>query len=349
MLELSSYQTELARALTPDVAVFTNLAADHLDRHGGMGGYFAAKRRLFAEGGPDRAVIGVDEPEGRFLANQLAEGLLDDRVIVVSAAGPRRRGRVGALRCAKGGFSWSAAAAGRLRPSTCAVFRVWPGLHNHQNACAAYGAARALGLGPREIEVGLASFRGLPHRSQPVAEIGGVRFVNDSKATNADAAAKALAAFGRIRWICGGLMKGGRARRARCRCSGGSRPPMSSGARRRPFALELGPGVPCEICTNHGRRSLRARRPTRNPARWFCWRRPAASFDQYGQFRTPGRGLHRLRGGACPALTRRGPALLPVRRRALPVGGARAVRRPGDARPRRAPRGEPAVLRLRRE
>lgn len=66
VLELSSYQTELARALTPDVAVFTNLSPDHLDRHGGLGGYFAAKRRLFAEGGPDRAVIGVDEPEGLF-------------------------------------------------------------------------------------------------------------------------------------------------------------------------------------------------------------------------------------------------------------------------------------------
>ncbi len=74
VLELSSYQTDLARALTPDVAVFTNLSPDHLDRHAGIGGYFAAKRRLFAEGGPDRAVIGVDEPEGRYLANQLAEG-----------------------------------------------------------------------------------------------------------------------------------------------------------------------------------------------------------------------------------------------------------------------------------
>ncbi len=85
VLELSSYQTELARALTPDVAVFTNLSPDHLDRHGGFGGYFAAKRRLFAEGGPDRAVIGVDEVEGRFLANQMAEGPGDDRVIRVSS------------------------------------------------------------------------------------------------------------------------------------------------------------------------------------------------------------------------------------------------------------------------
>ena len=74
VLELSSYQTDLARALTPDIAVFTNLSPDHLDRHGGIGGYFAAKRRLFAEGGPDRAVIGVDEVEGRYLADQMAKG-----------------------------------------------------------------------------------------------------------------------------------------------------------------------------------------------------------------------------------------------------------------------------------
>ncbi len=88
VLELSSYQTELARALTPDVAVFTNLSPDHLDRHGGMGGYFAAKRRLFSEGGPDRAVIGVAEGEGAFLAGQLSEGPGDDRVIRVRAGPP---------------------------------------------------------------------------------------------------------------------------------------------------------------------------------------------------------------------------------------------------------------------
>ncbi|MEM6408458.1 MAG: Mur ligase family protein, partial [Pseudomonadota bacterium] len=85
VLELSSYQTELARNLTPDIAVFTNLTPDHLDRHGGLGGYFAAKRRLFSEGGPDRAVVGVDEPEGRYLANQLSGNAADDRVVRISS------------------------------------------------------------------------------------------------------------------------------------------------------------------------------------------------------------------------------------------------------------------------
>ncbi|PRY94827.1 UDP-N-acetylmuramoylalanine--D-glutamate ligase [Hasllibacter halocynthiae] len=202
VLELSSYQTDLARALTPDVAVFTNLSPDHLDRHGGMGGYFAAKARLFTEGGPDRAVIGVDQVEGRFLAMRLAEAPADDRVIRVSTAPPE-------------GPGWTVSAVEGVleerrkgRKVSMIDLRGIPGLpgaHNHQNAAHAFAACRALGLGPREIGAGLASFPGLPHRSQLVAEIGGVRFVNDSKATNVDAARQALRAFPRIRWIVGGI------------------------------------------------------------------------------------------------------------------------------------------------
>src|SRR5690606_27160471 len=134
VLELSSYQTDLARALTPDVAVFTNLSPDHLDRHGGTGGYFAAKRRLFAEGGPDRAVIGVDEPEGVFLANQTGQGPLDDRVIRISSGQKLD------------GFGWSVfARKGHLaewrkgRQMASVDLRGvagLPGAHNHQNACA---------------------------------------------------------------------------------------------------------------------------------------------------------------------------------------------------------------------
>jgi UDP-N-acetylmuramoylalanine--D-glutamate ligase len=84
-----------------------------------------------------------------------------------------------------------------------------PGAHNHQNACAAYAACRTLGLGPKGIEAALRSFGGLPHRSQIIATHAGVTFVNDSKATNVDSAAKALQAFAKIRWICGGLQKEG--------------------------------------------------------------------------------------------------------------------------------------------
>ena len=207
VLELSSYQTELARALTPDIAVFTNLSPDHLDRHGGMGGYFAAKRRLFAEGGPDRAVIGVDDPEGQYLAGQLSESAADDRVIRVGVS--RKASGEGWQVFARKGFLSEWRKGRQVASIDLRKIKGLPGAHNHQNACAAYAAARAVGLGPRAIEAALTSFPGLPHRSQHIAEAGGVAFVNDSKATNVDSAAKALQAFQNIRWICGGLEKEG--------------------------------------------------------------------------------------------------------------------------------------------
>jgi UDP-N-acetylmuramoylalanine--D-glutamate ligase len=208
VLELSSYQIELARALQPDIAVFLNLSPDHLDRHGGMGGYFAAKRRLFTQGGPSRSIIGVDENEGRFLANAMREEAgTGDPVIEVSVS--RKLTGPGWHVTARKGFlaEWrhgKQVASIDLRPML-----TLPGAHNHQNACAAYAAARSLGLGPRQIEAGLASYPGLAHRSQLVATWRGVRIVNDSKATNADAAEKALLSFERIRWIAGGRPKEG--------------------------------------------------------------------------------------------------------------------------------------------
>ena len=207
VLELSSYQTDLARSLTPDVAVWTNLSPDHLDRHGGFGGYFAAKRRLFAEGGPDRAVIGVDEVEGRYLANQLSEGRGDDRVIRISS-GQKLAGD-GWTVFARKGFLSEYRKGRQVASIDLRGIKGLPGAHNHQNACAAYAACRTLGLGPKGIEAAMQSYGGLPHRSQLIAEHGGVAYVNDSKATNVDSAAKALQAFKNIRWICGGLQKDG--------------------------------------------------------------------------------------------------------------------------------------------
>jgi len=208
VLELSSYQIELARALQPDIAVFLNLSPDHLDRHGGIGGYFAAKRRLFTQGGPGRAIIGVDENEGRFLANIMREEAgSGDPVIAISVT--RRLAGRGWNVCGRRGFlaEWRGGrqvAAIDLRPMP-----TLPGAHNHQNACAAYAAARSLGMAPRAIETAFASYPGLPHRSQLIATWNGVRIVNDSKATNADAAEKALGAFERVRWIAGGRPKEG--------------------------------------------------------------------------------------------------------------------------------------------
>lgn len=283
VLELSSYQTELARALTPDVAVFTNLSPDHLDRHNGMGGYFAAKRRLFAEGGPDRAVVGVDEVEGRYLANQLAEGPEDDRVIRVSSGSKLE------------GFGWSVFARkgflaewrkGRQVASIdLRDIKGLPGAHNHQNACAAYAACRTLGLSPREIEAALQSFAGLPHRSQLVAERGGVRFVNDSKATNVDSAAKALQAFGKIRWIAGGMGKeGGIA--ALGPVLGSVVKAYLIGHSAREFALQIG-DLPHEICETMERAVARAAQEA-EPGEVVLLAPAAASFDQYPNFEKRG-------------------------------------------------------------
>ena len=283
VLELSSYQTDLARALTPDVAVFTNLSPDHLDRHHGMGGYFAAKRRLFAEGGPDRAIIGVDETEGRYLAGQLAEGPQDDRVIRISS-GQKLEG-FGWSVFARKGFLAEWRKGRQVASIDLRSVAGLPGAHNHQNACAAYAACRALGLAPKVIEQAFHSFKGLPHRSQLVGERAGVRFVNDSKATNVDSAAKALQAFAKIRWIAGGMGKEGGIATLQ--------PVLGSvvkayliGHSARDFALQLG-DTPHEICETMERAVARAAAEA-EAGDTVLLAPAAASFDQYPNFEKRG-------------------------------------------------------------
>ena len=282
VLELSSYQTDLARALTPDVAVFTNLSPDHLDRHGGMGGYFAAKRRLFAEGGPDRAVIGVDENEGRYLANQLAESRGDDRVIRVSVdhklTGP------GWQVFANKGFLSEYRKGKQVASIDLRAIAGLPGAHNHQNACAAYAVARTLGLAPRVIEQAFQSYPGLPHRSQIIAEQNGVKFVNDSKATNVDSAARALTAFASVRWICGGLEKEG-GLEALKPAMGHVVKAYVIGREAAAFARQL--DCDAEICTDMGTAVARAMAEAK-AGDTVLLAPAAASFDQYDNFERRG-------------------------------------------------------------
>jgi len=282
VLELSSYQTDLARNLTPDVAVFTNLSPDHLDRHAGMGGYFAAKRRLFAEGGPDRAVIGVDEAEGLFLAGQLSEGAVDDRVIRVSVEG--KLGGPGWNVFARKGFLSEYRNGKQAASIDLRDVAGLPGAHNHQNACSAYAACRALGIPPRVIEAAFHSFGGLPHRSQTIGEKDGVRFVNDSKATNVDSAAKALAAFKNIRWICGGLEKEGGLDGL---VSAGDtvRKAYVIGREAANFAMQL--NVEAEVCTTMAMAVSRAIAEA-EAGDVVLLAPAAASFDQYDSFEKRG-------------------------------------------------------------
>ena len=283
VLELSSYQTDLARNLTPDVGVFTNLSPDHLDRHAGMGGYFAAKRRLFAEGGPDRAVIGVDEPEGRYLANQLSGSASDDRVIRVSVAG--KLSGPGWHVTAKKGFLAETRKGKQVASIDLRDVAGLPGVHNHQNGCAAYAACRTLGLAPKVIEKAFHSFAGLPHRSQRVAEKDGVAFVNDSKATNVDAASKALQAFKNIRWICGGLEKEGGLSELN-EATSEVRNAYVIGREAAQFAMQL-EGLEAVVCTTM-REAVAQAHADAEPGDTVLLAPAAASFDQYDSFEKRG-------------------------------------------------------------
>ena len=283
VLELSSYQTELARSLTPDIAVFTNLSPDHLDRHGGMGGYFAAKRRLFSEGGPDWAVVGVDEAEGAFLAGQLSEGPGDTRVIRISSG--QKLDGPGWSVAARKGFLAERRKARQVGSIDLRDIPGLPGAHNHQNAAAAYAVCRALGLAPRIIEDAFQTFAGLPHRSQRVGEAAGVAFVNDSKATNVDSAAMALKSFKNIRWIVGGQVKDGGLGPA-IAAAGEVKKAYVIGRQAADIGLMLG-DIPHEICTEMDA-AVRQAAAEAEAGDTVLLAPAAASFDQFDNFEKRG-------------------------------------------------------------
>ncbi len=203
VLEMSSFQLELTKSLTFDVAVLLNVTPDHLDRHGGMEGYIAAKERIFVgQGARQAAVIGVDDAICRGIAAKLS--LAGHRVIPISAETPAPRG----VYVSEGRLIDDLDGAQRPVLALADATRL-PGRHNWQNAAAAFAAARALGVSASDAAHGIKSFPGLAHRQELIATIDGVRYINDSKATNADAAAKALACYDDIYWIAGGVAKVG--------------------------------------------------------------------------------------------------------------------------------------------
>jgi UDP-N-acetylmuramoylalanine--D-glutamate ligase len=199
VIECSSYQIDLAPSLDPSVGILINLSEDHLDRHGNMEHYAAVKERLVA-GVPRQAtaIIGVDDEWCREIAGRIE--MTGKQVVRVSVR--RRLGDglyVDRQRIMRGTVMIAELSAiGSLR-----------GLHNAQNAACATAAALALGIEPAAIQAGLRSFPGLAHRMEEVGRRGHVLFVNDSKATNADSAAQALACFNDIFWIAGGKPKSG--------------------------------------------------------------------------------------------------------------------------------------------
>ncbi|MFN3230004.1 MAG: UDP-N-acetylmuramoyl-L-alanine--D-glutamate ligase [Asticcacaulis sp.] len=208
VIETSSYQLDLTHSFAPDVAVLLNFSPDHLDRHGGMDGYVAAKRRIFAAQRPEQtAVIGADDSWCQAITTDQITLHGDGRgpaVVPVSARRVMGRG-IYALQ----GVIYDSTSERTREVANLAAAQSLRGRHNWQNAVAATAACRALGLSDDAIRDGLLSFPGLAHRMQEVGRIGKVRFVNDSKATNADAARQAMLAYDRFFWIAGGRAKAG--------------------------------------------------------------------------------------------------------------------------------------------
>ncbi len=187
VLELSSFQIDLSQTVAADIAILTNVTPDHLDRYAGIEAYAASKARLFAmqvsgqapgQARGSRAIVATDDAFTRAIAAQLPPAVC---LTPVSFADVTAHDQA----------RWPAL----------------PGPHNAQNIACAVAAARLLGVSEPALEQGLQSFPGLPHRMEQVASIGGVRFVNDSKATNPTSVAPALQAYADVHWILGGQAK----------------------------------------------------------------------------------------------------------------------------------------------
>lgn len=204
VVEVSSYQIDLAPSLAPNVAVLLNITPDHIDRHGTVEHYAAVKARLFAlQGETDTAVIGIDDMRTSSICTDVTARRIA-QVIPISVGKALSRG-VYALN----GVLYENLAAQGVKAGDLAGIKTLAGAHNWQNAAAAYAVGRALGYHRERILAAFESFPGLAHRMEIVGETDGVRFVNDSKATNADAASKALATYDNIYWIIGGKAKEG--------------------------------------------------------------------------------------------------------------------------------------------
>ena len=203
VLEISSYQLERVPSMKLDVGILLNISADHLDRHGGMEGYVAAKKILFErvrEG--SKTIIGMEDGHCRAICMELMIDRGVENIIPISASS-----RVpGGVYVDNGVLIDDLGNTQNIIMDLCSVLTL-PGQHNWQNTAAAYAAARSIGIAPDIIKDAIKSYGGLAHRQELVQSTDGVSFVNDSKATNTGAAAKALICYENIHWILGGQFK----------------------------------------------------------------------------------------------------------------------------------------------
>jgi len=204
VLELSSYQLDLVNSLRVNIAMLINITPDHIDRHGTMLGYINAKMNIFArQTNQDKAIVGIDD---QFVAGifEFLDKIEHKKVIPVTTKS----------QIADGYFSVESSVfetlnTARIKEYDIHTVSALRGEHNLQNACFAVAAATACGVSYDKIFHALLTFPGLAHRMERVAVFEGLEFINDSKATNADAAAKALGSFSNIFWIAGGKAKEG--------------------------------------------------------------------------------------------------------------------------------------------
>lgn len=324
VIEVSSYQLDLTTGFAPDVAILTNISPDHLDRHGGMEGYVVAKRRLFQSMVPSKvALIGVDDDWGWSVVGDLNARRL--RVSTITTRTPPQyvdpTGGVPVDRMAErapdrvdafdqGRFVIVDATDRRLTAdgvflADLSEARSLPGRHNAQNAAFAYAAARAVGVGHDAAVAGLMSFPGLAHRMETVGVLGSVRFVNDSKATNADAARQALLSYPTSFWIAGGRAKDGGIEELRDLFGRVARAYLI-GEAGEDFARTLG-GTPHEVVgTMEAAVAAAARDAAAAGGEQVVLLSPAcASFDQYPDFEARGEAFR----AAVLALGARPPAV----------------------------------------
>lgn len=293
VLEMSSFQLDLTASLRADAAVFLNLTPDHIERHGDVEGYFSAKMRIFAnQTEKDAAIIGVDDSFGeRACTGLTAQG--GAKIIPVSAQGTLGRGVYALKDAIYYNFDGKTLRAGGLDAA-----RALRGRHNHQNAAAALAAVAHLGVSPAIAMKATASFTSLPHRLEEVTRIGKVLFVNDSKATNADAAARALDAFDDVFWIAGGVAKEG----GLSALSGGLgrlRGAYLIGEAGDQFAEEIGDACPTELCGALDKAVSAAYRDARASdaeAPVVLLSPAAASYDQFKNFEDRGEQFHHCVG-----------------------------------------------------
>jgi UDP-N-acetylmuramoylalanine--D-glutamate ligase len=240
VLEVSSYQIDLAPRLTPDVSVLTNITPDHIDRHGTLENYAAVKARLLDQTAKDGQIcVGVDDALTASIYTRFSSGGRDTTPVSVGKV-------LGRGIFVLDGVLYDAQGQRAAPVMNLTSAPNLPGAHNWQNAALAYAAVKPFVKDARAIAAAITSFPGLPHRIEDVGRIGKVRFINDSKATNAEAAERALVCFPDIFWIAGGRAKEGGIESLKPHFDR-VRKSYLIGEAAKPFAGTLG-GTPHEIC-----------------------------------------------------------------------------------------------------